>query len=314
MLLDLILREQQVLGQASAARSAPRPRAPTMTSATSGQETCAIVEPRAGLHRGSATTRTASSSASRERHSERPRIPRAPAHATPARRSRSGSHPLHERGTCPRIPRPPGTFVGEIAFHGRHAVRCAREHLEERHPGTPRVAEGFDTVGPHVRREPERDVRPAAQGRALVGELARIPDGMRVGVLDDRRHAARCGRGGPGGEVLALGRSRVHEVHVRVDHPGHHEQATGIDDGRCLNVAARDEHISDVPFMDQQIGAPRPRARHDGASHDREIRPHVPPSTAEPRVRIRGPELSPKLYFMYECADGGPDGRWCGDR
>ena len=104
--------------------------------------------------------------------------------------------------------------------------------------------------------EAEVDARARARILALGGQRVAVEDGREVRVLEHRGHATRrCGRGSvlP---VLTLGGSGVHQVHVRVDEAGQHEQAFRVD-GASARLAAGLGNRRDAPVADGDIGAPQ---------------------------------------------------------
>ena len=99
-------------------------------------------------------------------------------------------------------------------------------------------------------REPEVDVGAVAQVVPLLDEVLRLADRMAVRVLDERRHPPDRRRVRPGREVLALGRSRIHQVDVGVHEPGQQEQAGRVDGRAALG---RRVGVNDAPVVDMDV-------------------------------------------------------------
>ncbi|GMA91104.1 hypothetical protein GCM10025869_16330 [Homoserinibacter gongjuensis] len=117
----------------------------------------------------------------------------------------------------------------------------------------------------------EPEVHPRAVGE--VGDLGLqiryLAHRTGVRVLDDRRDAC-TGRGrGAAREVLARLVARVHEVHVRVDHARHDEQAARVHALARLEALRRDR--GDPAAAHVQVRRHPPRARHERSALDSQI-------------------------------------------
>ena len=71
-------------------------------------------------------------------------------------------------------------------------------------------------------------------------------------MLDDRGHSANGRRRGTSREVLALGESWVHHVHVRIDASGEHNETVRFHDLVTLSRPGG-RAPRDSPSGDQQI-------------------------------------------------------------
>jgi hypothetical protein len=153
-----------------------------------------------------------------------------------------------------------------------HSVGRAGEDLEERDSCRVQGRDPVDPVRPDVRREPVVDVGAVGQVCALVGQIGDLADRVAVGVLDDRGHARARGRLGAGREVLALGRTRVHQVHVGVDHARQQVQTGRVDDLAGVGIVRGDR--GDAPVVDVDVQTRTAARPHDRGTLEREIVGH----------------------------------------
>src|SRR5258707_738748 len=107
----------------------------------------------------------------------------------------------------------------------------------------------------------------------LGGQLVDGPNRARVRVLHDGRDTCARRRRRARREVLTGRIARVHEMDVRVDHPGEHEQAAGVDLRRGRQRLPR--HRGHTTVGDVDVGVPTSRAGDDSAAANGEVVAHA---------------------------------------
>ena len=152
-----------------------------------------------------------------------------------------------------------------------HAVGGAGEQLEEDDTGMPQLGDAGDVLGPDVGGQPVVDVRPPGQICPFCRKVRASAPGGRGCARPRSSPADRC-RPRPGGEVLPLGWSRVHEMDVGVHHPGRTKGRGGVHHpAATLGPPDRGDHpifavrsavttpsgVTSEPLLDGELGGHR---------------------------------------------------------
>jgi hypothetical protein len=88
-------------------------------------------------------------------------------------------------------------------------------------------------------------------------------------VLEHRRDARDGGRRTAGGEVLPLRVGGIHEVRMRLDHAGHHEEPGRVD--RLTDRQPLGGHRGDPAAVHVHVRLAPAARTHDDASEDPEL-------------------------------------------
>ncbi len=90
-----------------------------------------------------------------------------------------------------------------------------------------------------------------------------------MGVLDDGGDPAGGGGAGPGGEVLPLGGTRIHEMNVGVDHARQHQHPRSVDHRSHRRQIGR--YGCDRAVANAEVCSPLPAPGDDDSPLDGEV-------------------------------------------